>query len=95
MKIADQDFVLPLKTQVRSSRGRYLSLNEAEFHLYRTTATEDRAPGRDVPVEDGHAYVTIPARSLVTLATCIERTLPPRSTRETTGALSVPRPVLC
>jgi hypothetical protein len=40
IKIADRDYVLPLKTEIRSSRGRYLSLNEAEFHLYRKFGTE-------------------------------------------------------
>ncbi len=44
IKIADQEYVLPLKTEVRSSdetrRGRQSSWNEAEFHLYRKFSTE-------------------------------------------------------
>jgi hypothetical protein len=40
VKIADQEYVLPLKTQIRSSRGKYLTLNEAEFHLYRKFGAE-------------------------------------------------------
>ncbi len=40
VKIADQEYVLPLKTQIRSSRGKYLTLNEADFHLYRKFGTE-------------------------------------------------------
>jgi hypothetical protein len=35
VKIADQQYVLPLKTEIRSARGKYLTLNEADFHLYR------------------------------------------------------------
>jgi hypothetical protein len=40
VKIADQDYVLPLKTEIRSSRGKYMSLNEADFHLYRKFGAE-------------------------------------------------------
>lgn len=44
VKIADQQYVLPLKTAVRSidqtRRGKQASWNEAEFHLYRKFSTE-------------------------------------------------------
>lgn len=44
IKIADQEFVLPLKTELKSvaqtPRGKYLSWNEAEFHLYRKFGSE-------------------------------------------------------
>jgi len=44
IKIADQEFVLPLKTDLKSvantPRGKYMSWNEAEFHLYRKFGTE-------------------------------------------------------
>jgi hypothetical protein len=38
--IAGQKFVLPLKTELHSRDGRYLTWNEAEFHLYRKFGTE-------------------------------------------------------
>lgn len=38
--IADQQFVLPLKADLRSSQGRYQSWNEVEFHLYRKFGTD-------------------------------------------------------
>jgi hypothetical protein len=34
-KIADQDFILPLKADLRSREGRFKVWNEVEFHLYR------------------------------------------------------------
>jgi hypothetical protein len=34
-KIADQEFVLPLKAELRSRQGKYLVRNDVEFHLYR------------------------------------------------------------
>lgn len=44
VKIAGQEFVLPLKTELKSlaqtSRGKYMSWNEAEFHLYRRFSSE-------------------------------------------------------
>jgi len=40
VKIADSQYVLPLKSEVRSSRGKYLSWNETEFHLYRKFAAD-------------------------------------------------------
>lgn len=39
-KIAEQEFVLPLKYEVRSRDGRYLVWNEAEFRLYRKFGAE-------------------------------------------------------
>ena len=46
IKVGDQEYVLPLKTEIRSRDGKYLTWNEAEFHLYRkfgadTTITFD------------------------------------------------------
>ena len=38
--IADQEFVLPLKAELRSAQGRYLNWNETEFHLYRKFGTD-------------------------------------------------------
>jgi hypothetical protein len=38
--IAGQKYVLPLKTELHSRDGRYLTWNEAEFHLYRKFGTE-------------------------------------------------------
>jgi len=38
--IAGQKYVLPLKTELHSRDGKYLSWNEAEFHLYRKFGTE-------------------------------------------------------
>jgi len=38
--IAGQKFVLPLKTELHSRDGKYMSWNEAEFHLYRKFGTE-------------------------------------------------------
>jgi hypothetical protein len=44
IKIAEQEYVLPLKTDLKSvantPRGKYMSWNEAEFHLYRRFGTE-------------------------------------------------------
>jgi hypothetical protein len=40
VKIGDQEYVLPLKTEIRSRDGKFLSWNEAEFHLYRKFGTE-------------------------------------------------------
>jgi hypothetical protein len=39
-KIADQEFVLPLKTVISSREAKYMSRNEAEFHLYRKFGAE-------------------------------------------------------
>jgi hypothetical protein len=38
--IAGRKYVLPLKTELHSRDGKYMSWNEAEFHLYRKFGTE-------------------------------------------------------
>jgi hypothetical protein len=40
IKIAEQEFVLPLKAELRSREGKYLVKNDVEFHLYRKFGTE-------------------------------------------------------
>jgi hypothetical protein len=44
IKVGGQQYVLPLKTEVKSTamtpRGKFMSWNEAEFHLYRKFGTE-------------------------------------------------------
>jgi len=40
IKVSDQDFVLPLRADLRSRDGRYHVWNEIEFHLYRKFGTE-------------------------------------------------------
>jgi hypothetical protein len=40
VKIAEQEFVLPLKAELRSRDGKYLVKNDVEFHLYRKFGTE-------------------------------------------------------
>jgi len=40
VKISDQEFVLPLKADLHSSAGRYMSWNEVEFRLYRKFGAE-------------------------------------------------------
>jgi hypothetical protein len=39
-QIADQEFVLPLKADLRSKEGRLIAWNEVEFRLYRKFSTE-------------------------------------------------------
>lgn len=39
-KIGDQEFLLPLKSELHSRQGKYLSWNETEFRLYRKFGTE-------------------------------------------------------
>ena len=39
-KIGDQEFLLPLKSELHSRRGKNLSWNETEFRLYRKFGTE-------------------------------------------------------
>jgi hypothetical protein len=39
-QISGQEFVLPLKADLRSREGRFLVWNEIEFHLYRKFGTE-------------------------------------------------------
>lgn len=40
IKISDQEFVLPLKADLRSREGKFLVWNEVEFHLYRKFGSE-------------------------------------------------------
>jgi hypothetical protein len=40
IKIGEQEFLLPLKSELRSREGKYLSWNEVEFRLYRKYGTE-------------------------------------------------------
>ena len=39
-KIGDQEFLLPLKSELRSKKGNILSWNETEFRLYRKFGTQ-------------------------------------------------------
>jgi hypothetical protein len=39
-KVSDQEFVLPLRADLRSREGRFLVWNQIEFHLYRKFGTE-------------------------------------------------------
>jgi hypothetical protein len=39
-KIGDQEFVLPLRYEIHSRDGKYLSWNEADFRLYRKFGAE-------------------------------------------------------
>jgi hypothetical protein len=39
-RIGDRDFLLPLNSELRFSRGKYLRWNETEFRLYRKFGTE-------------------------------------------------------
>jgi hypothetical protein len=40
IKVGDQEFILPLKSEIRSREGKFLSWNEVEFRLYRRFGTE-------------------------------------------------------
>jgi len=40
IKVSDQEFVLPLRADLRSREGRFLVWNQIEFHLYRKFGTE-------------------------------------------------------
>jgi hypothetical protein len=40
IKVSDQEFVLPLRADLRSRQGRFLVWNQIEFHLYRKFGTE-------------------------------------------------------
>jgi hypothetical protein len=39
-KVGEKEFLLPLKSELRSRRGKFLSWNETEFKLYRKFGTE-------------------------------------------------------
>jgi hypothetical protein len=41
-KIADQEFLLPSKSELNSKEGRYLVKNVTTFHLYRKFSTEEK-----------------------------------------------------
>jgi hypothetical protein len=40
IKVGDQEYILPLKSELKSREGKYLSWNEVEFRLYRKFGTE-------------------------------------------------------
>lgn len=40
IKVSDQEFVLPLRADLRSRDGRFMVWNQIEFHLYRKFGTE-------------------------------------------------------
>ena len=41
-KIADQEFLLPSKSELNSKESRYLVKNVTTFHLYRKFSTEEK-----------------------------------------------------
>ncbi len=41
-KISDQEFLLPLKSELNSKEGRYLVKNVISYHLYRKFSTEEK-----------------------------------------------------
>ena len=41
-KISDQEFLLPLKSELNSKEGRYLVKNTISYHLYRKFTTEEK-----------------------------------------------------
>jgi hypothetical protein len=48
-KISGQDYLLPLKSEIRSREGRFLSKNEVEFRMYNRFGTETNIQFGDVP----------------------------------------------
>jgi hypothetical protein len=48
-KIADQAFLLPLKSELNSREGRYLVKNVTDFHLYRKFSTEEKITFDEIP----------------------------------------------
>ena len=48
-KISGQDFLLPLKSEIRSREGRFLSKNETEFRMYNRFGAETNIQFGDVP----------------------------------------------
>jgi hypothetical protein len=46
----------------------HLSSPATRFHVYRTSAEEDRADLGEIAVEDGRVQMTVAPRSIVTLA---------------------------
>lgn len=50
-KIADQEFLLPMKSELRSREGRYLVDNVISYHLYRKFTTDEKITFDDIPDE--------------------------------------------
>jgi hypothetical protein len=48
-KISGQDFLLPLKSEIRSREGRFLSKNEVEFRMYNRFGADTTIQFGDVP----------------------------------------------
>ena len=48
-KISGQDYLLPLKSEIRSREGRYLSKNDVEFRMYNRFGAETNIQFGDVP----------------------------------------------
>ena len=48
-KISGQDFLLPLKSEIRSREGRFLSKNETEFRMYNRFGADTTIQFGDVP----------------------------------------------
>ena len=48
-KISGHDYLLPLKSEIRSREGRFLSKNEVEFRMYNRFGTETNIQFGDVP----------------------------------------------
>jgi len=48
-KISGQDYLLPLKSEIRSRDGRFLSKNEVEFRMYNRFGAETNIQFGDVP----------------------------------------------
>jgi hypothetical protein len=48
-KIAGQDFLLPLKSEIHSREGKFLTKNQVEFRLYNKFGTESEIKFGDVP----------------------------------------------
>ena len=51
-KIGEQEFLLPLNSELRSRRGKFLSWNETEFRLYRKFGTESNIKFDAEPVPE-------------------------------------------
>ncbi len=49
MKISGQEYLLPLKSEIHSREGRFLSKNEVEFRMYNRFGTETNIQFGDVP----------------------------------------------
>ncbi len=51
MKISGQEYLLPLKSEIRSRDGRFLSKNDVEFRMYNRFGAETNIQFGDVPDE--------------------------------------------